>query len=193
MRNGFDTYLAENAAKILLFDGGMGSCLLQAGLSDADYGGYPGCHEYLNITRPDVIVKIHRDYFAAGAQIVETNSFGGAAHILAEHALSDRTREINEAAAAIARRAAGESSTRDAPKFVAGSIGPGSRLPSLGQISFEQLTESYNRYFLNYNETPLLVVDTSQQNYLDNPEDFQNIKRAIVSHRGGTVHLIARS
>jgi len=63
----------------------------------------------------------------------------------------------------------------------------------IAQEYLEQLTESYNRYFLNYNETPLLVVDTSQQNYLDNPEDFQNIKRAIVSHRGGTVHLIARS
>jgi deoxyadenosine/deoxycytidine kinase len=57
----------------------------------------------------------------------------------------------------------------------------------------EQLTESYNRYFLNYEETPLLVVDTSEQNYLERPEDFQNIKREILSHRGGTVHLIARS
>ncbi len=57
----------------------------------------------------------------------------------------------------------------------------------------EQLTESYNRHFMNYDETPLLVVDTSEQNYLENPEDFQNIKRAIQSHRGGTVHLIARS
>lgn len=57
----------------------------------------------------------------------------------------------------------------------------------------EQLTESYNRHFMTYDETPLLVVDTSEQNYLENPEDFQNIKRAIQSHRGGTVHLIARS
>jgi deoxyadenosine/deoxycytidine kinase len=57
----------------------------------------------------------------------------------------------------------------------------------------EQLTESYNRHFMSYDETPLLVVDTSEQNYLENPEDFQNIKRAIQSHRGGTVHLIARS
>ena len=61
------------------------------------------------------------------------------------------------------------------------------------QEYLEELTESYNKHFLGYNETPLLVVDTSQQNYLENPEDFQNIKRAINSHRGGTVHLIARS
>ena len=61
------------------------------------------------------------------------------------------------------------------------------------QEYLEQLTDGYNRHFLNYAETPLLVVDTSQQNYLENPEDFQNIKRAIHSHRGGTVHLIARS
>lgn len=63
----------------------------------------------------------------------------------------------------------------------------------IGQEYLEQLTDSYNRYFLSYDETPLLVVDTSQQNYLENPDDFQNIKRAILSHKGGTVHLIARS
>jgi len=177
MRNRFDTYLAENADKILLFDGGMGSRLLEAGLSDADYGGHPGCPEYLNITRPEVIAKIHRDYFAAGAQIVETNSFGGAAHILAEHALLDRTHEINKAAAAIARRAADESSTRDAPKFVAGSIGPGSKLPSLGQISFEQLTESYAPQVegLIGGGADCLIVETSQ--------DMLQLKAAIVAIR----------
>ncbi len=63
----------------------------------------------------------------------------------------------------------------------------------ISQEYLEQLTESYSRYFLNYDETPLLVVDTSRQNYLENAEDFQNIKRAILSHKGGTVHLIARS
>ncbi|MRR10745.1 methionine synthase, partial [bacterium] len=133
MRADLATYLTEHRDRILICDGGMGSCLLKAGLSYRDYGGHPGCHEYLNISRRDVVARIHRDYFAAGAQLVETNSFGGAAHILAGHGLSDRCAEINKAAASIARKVADECSRPDAPCFVAGSMGPGSKLPSLGQ------------------------------------------------------------
>jgi len=124
-------------------DGAMGTCLAQAGLSAEDFGKHPGCNEYLNLSRPDVVTAIHRRYLEAGAQVIETNSFGGARHILDEQGLGKRCQEINRAAARLARRAADEFSRPSARRFVAGSIGPGSRLPSLGQISFDQLVDSY--------------------------------------------------
>ncbi|MDI6739608.1 MAG: homocysteine S-methyltransferase family protein, partial [Candidatus Edwardsbacteria bacterium] len=155
----------------------MGSQLLAAGLSDADYGGHPGCHEYLNRSRPDVVRQIHRNYFAAGAQIVETNSFGGAAHILAEHGLGERAYEINRAAAAIARQAADELTTDDMPRFVAGSIGPGSKLPSLGQITFDELVSSYTPQAQGLLEggVDCFICETSQ--------DLLQLKSAIVTIR----------
>ncbi len=136
-------FLESSRQRILIMDGGMGSQLLAAGLNDGDYGGHPGCHEFLCLSRPDVIQKIHNDYLSAGAQIIETGSFGGAKHILAEHGLADRCFEINQQAARLAKQAAGEFSQPDDPRYVAGSMGPGSKLPGLGQISFDELVQSY--------------------------------------------------
>lgn len=129
--------------RLVIGDGAMGTCLAKSGLAEKDFGGHPGCHEILCLTRPDIVLKIHRDYLTAGADLIETNSFGGAAHILAEHGLGGRCRQINRAAATLARRAADQFSTKDRPRFVAGSMGPGSKLPSLGQISYGQLASSY--------------------------------------------------
>lgn len=119
--------------KILVFDGAMGSQIIKAGVKDND------CTEYLNISQPEIISNIHKDYLQAGAQVIETNTFGGAEHILAEHKLNDKTKQINKAAAALAKKAVKKYSNC----FVAGSIGPGSKLPSLRQISFDELKKSY--------------------------------------------------
>ncbi len=175
MRTDLATYLAEHRDRILVCDGGMGSCLLKAGLSDQDYGGHPGCHEFLNIMRPDVISQIHRDYFAAGARMVETNSFGGAAHVLAEHGLAERCIEINRAAAALARTVADDFPRSAAPCFVAGSIGPGSKLPSLGQITFDELVASYTPQARGLFEggVDCFICETSQ--------DLLQLKAAIVA------------
>lgn len=138
-----DGFLKTAGEKVLIFDGGMGSLILKAGLTPPDYGGYEGCNEYLSISKPGLIARIHADYFSAGAEVVETNTFGAAEHVLEEYGLARRTREINKAAALIAKKEAVRFSAAGAPKFVAGSIGPGSKLPSLGQITFDKLKASY--------------------------------------------------
>lgn len=136
--------LEQARHRILIFDGAMGTYLKELGLTAEDYKDHPGCNEYLVISRPDLISRVHRDYLQAGADIVETDSFGGAPHILAEHGLEDRAFEINEQAASLARKAADEFSDPQKPRFVAGSMGPGSKIPSLGQVSFDDMKESYS-------------------------------------------------
>ncbi|MDI2091768.1 methionine synthase [Commensalibacter oyaizuii] len=124
---------------ILLCDGGMGSIVQMLDLDiDKDFWGKENCTEVLNLSRPDLVRDIHRQYFAAGADIVETNSFGGSITTLSEFDLQDQTREINKRAAEIANEAA-ESFADNKERFVVGSIGPGTRLPSLGNIAYDPL------------------------------------------------------
>ena len=125
--------------QILLFDGAMGTQLHAANLPLSDYNGLENCSEILNYTRPDVVKRIHHTYYAAGADVVETNSFGGSQVVLAEFGLTDECYGLNRRAAEIAREAAVEASTPQRPRFVAGSIGPGTRLPSLGHIDWDAL------------------------------------------------------
>ncbi len=131
--------------RVLVFDGAMGTNIQKRNLTAADFGGerFEGCNEYLNMTRPDVIADIHRSFLAVGSDIVETNSFGGTALVLKEYGLEDHVYEINRKAAEIARQAVREFSTPSHPRFVAGSLGPGTRLPSLGQIDFRELFDLY--------------------------------------------------
>ncbi len=130
--------------RVVIFDGGMGTQIMSYDLSiEDDYAGAEGCSEILVATRPDVIREIHGRYFAAGADVVETNTFGASHIILAEYDLKDRTFELNETAARIAREAAEEFSTPAQPRFVSGSIGPGTKLPSLGHTTFAILEASY--------------------------------------------------
>src|SRR5579871_966313 len=111
--------------RVLVIDGAMGTMLHEVPLSvETDYLGRENCPEILNVTRPDVILGVHRAYLDAGADIVETNTFGGARMTLEDNKLGDRTYELNFAAARIARQAADEFSTPAKPRFVAGSIGP---------------------------------------------------------------------
>jgi 5-methyltetrahydrofolate--homocysteine methyltransferase len=110
---------------------------------ETDYMGCENCPDVLCLSRPDVIEEIHRGYFEAGADVVTTNTFGAAAHTLGEFDLYDRAEELAHAGAQIARRAADSYSTSDKPRYVAGSLGPGTKLITLGQISFDAMRDSY--------------------------------------------------
>jgi 5-methyltetrahydrofolate--homocysteine methyltransferase len=131
--------------RILVLDGAMGTMIHQAPLAiDTDYLGRENCPEILNATRPDVISDIHRAYLEAGADIVETNSFGGTRIALADNKLEDRAYELNFKAAQIARQAADEFATPDKPRFVAGSMGPTNKdLNITATTTFPQLVDAY--------------------------------------------------
>src|SRR5262249_20632427 len=126
--------------RVLVFDGAMGTMIQRAQLGAADFGGpkLEGCNEVLSHTRPDVIQKIHAAYFDAGADIVETNTFGSAPVVLAEYEIAERAYELSKKAAEIAHAVARDFSTRERPRFVAGSVGPTTKLVSLGHISFDE-------------------------------------------------------
>ena len=129
--------------RTLVADGGMGTMLQGFDLSADDFGGYEGCNEWLNLTRPEVVTAIHRTYLDAGADLIETNTFGANLTALAEYGLADRIEELAEAGARLARQAADEASTSDWPRWVLGSAGPGTKLPTLGQISYTELRDGY--------------------------------------------------
>jgi 5-methyltetrahydrofolate--homocysteine methyltransferase len=125
--------------RVLLCDGGMGSRVQALTLDiEKDYWNRENCTEVLNLSRPDMVREIHRGYFAAGADMVETNSFGGSPITLAEFDLQDRTHEINKVAAELAREAA-DSFGDGRHRWVVGSVGPGTKLPSLGNIAYDPL------------------------------------------------------
>ena len=131
--------------RVLVLDGAMGTMIHAAPLSiETDYLGRENCPEILNVTRPDVIQDIHRQYLEAGADIVETNTFGGAPVALADNRLDDRAHELNLAAARLAREVADRFSTTAKPRFVAGSMGPTNKdLNITGTATFEQLRDGY--------------------------------------------------
>jgi 5-methyltetrahydrofolate--homocysteine methyltransferase len=136
-------YLEALQRGIVIFDGAMGTNIQRAAPTVEDFGGAQreGCNEILNLTRPDMIEAIHRSFLEVGVDAIETNTFGANRVVLSEYGLADQVTEINKAAVAIARSAcekAGRPGT-----FVAGSIGPGTKLPSLGQITFDDLVAAY--------------------------------------------------
>jgi 5-methyltetrahydrofolate--homocysteine methyltransferase len=129
--------------KVLIFDGAMGTSIMKLELSGDDYHGYNGCLEYLAISRPDIIESIHASYLEVGCDIIETNTLNAQPGELAAHNLQDKTYEINKKAAELAVMAAAAYSSNEKPRYVAGSIGPGSRLPSLLQVDFATLENGY--------------------------------------------------
>ncbi|HED65281.1 MAG TPA: methionine synthase, partial [Planctomycetes bacterium] len=135
--------------RVLVIDGAMGTSIHAHDLDLAsDYQGLENCCEIINVTRPEVIQSIHESFLAVGSDAVETNTFGGMPHVLKEFGLEGRVEEINLAAVRAARAAADAHSTADKPRFVLGSMGPGTKLASLGQISYEELRESYREQAL---------------------------------------------
>ena len=157
----------QPGGKILVVDGAMGTAIQGKGLGPEDFGGleYEGCNEYLNLTRPDVIADIHQSYLDAGADIIETNTFGATSVVLSEYSLSQEARRINREGAQLARRLADQSSTPKKPRFVAGSMGPTTKTISVtGGITFDQLALDYQDQAAGLIEggVDLLLLETSQ-------------------------------
>ena len=129
--------------QVIVLDGATGTGLQLLDLPLSDFDGLEGCNEILNVSRPDAVAALHASYFEAGADAVLTNTFGGSAITLGEYELSARTREINAASSRIARETADRFSTPDWPRYVIGSLGPGTKLPSLGNVGFDELHAAY--------------------------------------------------
>ncbi|HRY85528.1 MAG TPA: homocysteine S-methyltransferase family protein, partial [Candidatus Omnitrophota bacterium] len=136
-------FLKRLHEKVLVLDGALGTNLQKLNLTPQDFGGKDGCNEYLVITKPDAVRSVHESFLAVGCDAVETDTFGANRIVLAEYGLEDRVLEINEAAAKLAREAAQKYATPDHPRFVLGSVGPGTKLPSLGHIGFDELKNAY--------------------------------------------------
>ncbi|WP_334077209.1 methionine synthase [Paenibacillus sanfengchensis] len=153
--------------RILILDGAMGTMIQQVDLKADDFGGeeLDGCNEILVLTRPDVIQTIHEQYLEAGADLIETNTFGATSVVLAEYDLQDRAREINLAAARLAVSAAEKYSTPDKPRYVVGAIGPTTKTLSVtGGVTFDELTASYEEQAVALIDAGVdaLMLETSQ-------------------------------
>lgn len=173
-----EAFIDRLRRRVLLCDGGTGT-LIQAETWDLerDFLGLENCSEILCATRPDFVRRIHRAYFEAGADCVETNSFGANKIVLAEFDLVERTYELNHAAAALAREVADEFSTPEWPRYVLGSMGPGTRLPSLGHTDFDTLEDSY------YEQARGLLDGGVDALLLETNQDLLTMKAAICGAR----------
>jgi 5-methyltetrahydrofolate--homocysteine methyltransferase len=166
------------AERVLVLDGAMGTMLQQSDLTAADFGGsaLEGCNENLVRTRPDVVLDIHRKYFGAGSDIVETNSFGSAPIVLAEYGLEKDAHELSFLAAKLARQAADEFSSPAKPRFVAGSVGPTTKAITVtGGVTFAGLRDAY------YIQAKGLVEGGSDLLLVETCQDTRNIKAALLA------------
>lgn len=138
-------FLQALGERVLVFDGAFGTWVQAQDLGPDDFGGpgLEGCNEHLVLTRPDLIRQMHAEYLEVGCDAVETATFGAFDLVLAEYGIADRAHELNVAAARLAREVAADFSSSDRPRFAVGSIGPGTRLPTLGAISFAALRDGY--------------------------------------------------
>lgn len=161
--------------KVLIFDGAMGTNIQSLDLSPDDYGGenYFGCNEYLVITRPTIIEKIHADFLSVGCDVIETNTFGANSIVLQEYNLVEKAYELNYKAAMIAKRAANEFYSDSHPRLVAGSIGPTNKLPSFGHVTFKELRNAY------YIQTKGLVEGGIDLLIVETCQDLLQIKAAL--------------
>ncbi len=171
-------YLQALQDRILVYDGAMGTSIQPLDLTLEDYGGQMGCNEMLVFTRPDVISRIHEDYLEAGADVLETDTFGGNRLKLGEYGMPEKVYEQNFTATRLAREAADRFATPERPRFVAGSIGPTGLLPSssdptLGNVTFEELADLFEEQARPLVEggCDVLLIETSQ--------DILEVKAAI--------------
>jgi 5-methyltetrahydrofolate--homocysteine methyltransferase len=152
--------------RIVVFDGAMGTNLQVQNLSLDDFGGlrFEGCNEHLLITRPDAVEKVHTAFLDVGCDVIETNSFNGTPVDFAEYDMADQAYDMNVLAAGLAKRIASDYSTKEKPRWVAGSMGPGRKLPTLGHISFLDLKAAYAEQVrgLLAGGVDLLIVETCQ-------------------------------
>ncbi len=158
-------------------DGAMGTQLQAADLTLDDFNNLEGCNEILNETRPDVIETIHRNYFAAGADAVETNTFGCNLSNLGDYDIADKIRDLSHKGTAIARRVADEMGTPDRRRYVLGSMGPGTKLPTLGHTEYAVIRDAYAEAALGMLEggADAILVETCQ--------DLLQLKAAVLGSR----------
>ncbi len=170
----FRSALAE---RVLVADGAMGTMLQAADPSMDDFEGHEGCNEILNVTRPDIVRSVHDAYLEVGVDAIETNTFGANLANLAEYDIAHRITELAEAGARIAAEAAAAWSTPEQPRFVIGSIGPGTKLPSLGHVPFATLRDAYQRQVegMVSGGVDVLLIETVQ--------DLLQAKAAVIGAR----------
>jgi 5-methyltetrahydrofolate--homocysteine methyltransferase len=157
-------FLQTVRERVVVYDGAMGTNIQFRNPSVDDFWGKEGCNELLVLSRSDIIKDIHAAFFKVGCDVVETDTFGGARVVLAEYELQDKVAEINIAAARLAKEVAAQFSTPDRPRFVAGSIGPTTKLPSLGHITFDNMAAGYQEQAAALIEggVDVLLIETSQ-------------------------------
>ncbi len=175
----FRTYLNRDEKPLIIFDGGTGTSFQNLNLTADDFGGkeLEGCNENLVLSSPEVVEKVHKSFLEAGCHVIETNTFGASSIVLDEYDIADKAYEINKNAAFIAKKAAAKYSSVDKPRFVAGSIGPTTKLPTLGHIDFDELKQSYKEqiYGLIDGGVDLLLIETCQ--------DVLQIKSALLASK----------
>src|SRR5437867_5900824 len=152
--------------RIVVFDGAMGTNLHAQDLTVDDYGGpqFEGCPEHLLISKPEAVEKVHAGFLEVGCDVIETNSFGGTSIVLAEYGIADKAYDLNFKAAQLAKRLAADFSTKEKPRWVAGSMGPTTKLPTLGHISFNDMKASYREQASGLLDggADLLIIETCQ-------------------------------
>lgn len=183
------SFLETLNERIVVFDGAMGTNLHAQDLTVDDYGGpqFEGCPEHLLISKPEAVEKVHAGFFEVGCDVVETDSFGGASIVLAEYQIAHLAYELNLRAAQLARRIAADFSTKEKPRWVAGSMGPTTKLPTLGHISFLDMKASYREQARGLLDggADLLIVETCQDILQTKSalaaifEEFQSSKRRV--------------
>ena len=169
------SFLTELERRVLVADGGMGTALQAYDLSLDDFEQHEGCNEILNDTRPDVVRSVHRSFLENGSDAIESNTFGTNLANLAEYGITERIRELAQKGAALARECCDEYSTPDKPRFVLGSMGPGTKLPTLGHAPYANLRDAYLESVLGMLDggIDVVLVETSQ--------DLLQTKAAIVA------------
>jgi len=173
------TILAE---RVVVADGAMGTMLQASEATVEDFAGYEGCNEILNVTRPDIVTGVHEAYLDAGADCLTTNSFGANLSNLGEYGIADRIGELSLASARLARAAADRWATPDRPRWVLGSMGPGTKLPTLGHVTFGELRDAYqaNADGLLQGGADALIIETCYD-LLQAKAAIVGAKRAVAS------------
>ncbi len=176
---------AALAERVVIADGAMGSMLQSSSATLDDFAGHEGCNEILNLTRPDVVRAVHEGYLAAGSDCISTNTFGANLGNLGEYGIADQIYELSHVGAVIARSAADKAMADGRPRWVLGSIGPGTKLPTLGHVSFAALRDSYqvNAAGLLAGGVDALIVETCQ--------DLLQAKAAIIGAKRAIAEMTA--
>jgi len=180
------TLIDSMTSRVVVADGAMGTMIQAASPSLADFENHEGCNEILNVTRPDIIKAIHERYLAAGSEAIETNTFGANFANLAEYGIEERIEELAFAGAKIARESADAFSSDQAPRWVLGSVGPGTKLPSLGHAPFSQLRDAYQLCVRG------LILGGADAILIETAQDLLQAKSAVIGAKRAMTELAIR-